>query len=63
LFNPFKNITLNMKATGPAAVICVWIIAVIVLGLFGQGEFADSAMTYLGVAGGMILVSLTLKVN
>jgi hypothetical protein len=62
-FNPLKNIAINLKASGSAAVIAVWIICVTLLGLFGQGEFAKSAMTILAVAGGMILIGLASKVS
>jgi len=55
--NFFSNIALNMHATGPAAVMCTWVIAVTALGLFGQGELARSAMTVLTVVGGMIFAS------
>jgi len=62
-FNPFKNFAINLKATGPAAVIAVWIICVTLLGVFGQGTIADRAMTVLAVAGGMILIVLMSKIS
>ena len=61
--NPFKNIALNLRATGPAAVIAIWIISVTLLGLFGNGELAGRALTILAVAGGMVLVALASKID
>jgi hypothetical protein len=56
--NPFKNIAIHLQATGPAAVIIVWIVAVTVLGLYGTGELARQALFLLTAAGGAILVAL-----
>jgi len=53
-----RNIIVNLKATGPAAVICVWILAVMLLGLYGTSTYASSALSILTVAGGMILITL-----
>jgi small neutral amino acid transporter SnatA (MarC family) len=61
--NPFRNISLNMRATGPASVVCVWMISILLLGLFGQGELARSAITALEVAGGMILIAIASKID
>ena len=55
-----KNLALRLQATGPAAVICVGIISVTLLRLFG-GANAATALTFLGVAGGMILVTLAMR--
>jgi hypothetical protein len=56
--NPFKNLVINLHASGPAAVIIVWIAAVTALGLYGTGELAKGALGTLQVARGMILISL-----
>jgi hypothetical protein len=40
----FKNIYLKLKATGPAAIICIVVIGVILLGLYGTGPMATSAL-------------------
>lgn len=59
--DPFKNISVNLKATGPAAVIIVWLVCITLVGLFGEGSLAESALRYLGIAGGIILTSLALR--
>ena len=57
----FKNIVINLKATGPAAVMIVWLLAVAALGLFGEGELAGRALTLLTLVGGGIVVSLAVR--
>ncbi|WP_085444034.1 hypothetical protein [Magnetofaba australis] len=57
----FNNLSINLKAAGPAAVIIVWILAVTTLGLWGDGEIAEGAFQLLAIAGGMILVTLAAK--
>jgi hypothetical protein len=56
-----KNLAVNLRATGPAAVIAVWCICVTILGIFGAGEFARTTFTLLGVAGGMVLFILAAR--
>jgi len=56
-----KNLTINLKATGPAAIIATWILLITAVGLFGSGELANSAMSVLAVAGGMILIALAIR--
>ncbi|WP_143711338.1 hypothetical protein [Magnetococcus marinus] len=56
-----KNISVNIRATGPAAVIIVWIIAVTVLGIWGEGGHASYAQGMLNFCGGIILVVLAKK--
>ena len=53
-----RNLIVNLKATGSAAVICVWIIAVMLLGLYGNSTYSSSALSILTIAGGMILFTL-----
>ena len=57
-FNPLRNIVVNLRATGPAAVICVWCISVAALGVFGEGSNASSALGILAAGGGMVLLAL-----
>lgn len=57
--NPLKNISLNLKAAGVSAIVCVWVICVTTLGLLGEGEMSERAMSILAFAGGAILVSLS----
>lgn len=56
-----KNIAVNLKATGPAAVLAVWVICVTLLGIFGAGEIASRALGLLAFFSGAVLVSLALK--
>jgi hypothetical protein len=58
MFNPFRNLSVNLNATGPAAVIIVWVAAVAALGLWGGGETSERALNILAFAGGVILASL-----
>ena len=57
-----RNVAINIKATGPAAVMIAWIAAVAALGIFGSPELGKSAMYALYFAGGPILTSLASKV-
>lgn len=59
--NPLKNIAINLRAHGPAAVIIAWVGGVTVLGLYGDGDLAIRAMNILAVAGGIILVTLAAR--
>jgi hypothetical protein len=61
--NPFKNISLNLSAKGPATVLTVWIISILALGLFGKGELAGRALSILTIAGGLILIALVAKID
>jgi hypothetical protein len=56
-----KNIAVNLKATGPAAVMAIWVICVTLLGIFGTGEMAKSAFGLLAFFGGAVLISLANK--
>ena len=58
--NFFNNIALSLRANGPAAVMCTWIVAFTLLALFGQGELAGRALAVLTVVGGMIFASFGL---
>jgi hypothetical protein len=53
-----KNIVVNLKATGPSAVLIAWIIGITLLGIFGDGEIAKKAVNYLGILGGILVVVL-----
>lgn len=58
--NFFSNIALNLRANGPAAVMCTWIVAFTLLALLGHGELAGRALTVLTIVGGMIFASFGL---
>ncbi len=49
--NFFKNISINLKATGPCAVIITWLLCITALGLFGNGtiaSFISGALIFIG---------------
>jgi hypothetical protein len=54
----FKNIALHLQATGPAAVIIVWILCITLVGIFGNGPIATMAMGLLAFAGGAVMIGL-----
>jgi len=35
-FDPFKNLVVNLKATGPAAILVAWIISIVLLALLAS---------------------------
>jgi hypothetical protein len=41
---------LNLSATGISAIICVWLISIVLLAIFGTDELADRAMGILAIA-------------
>lgn len=55
-----RNVSINLRATGPSAVIIVWIIATAAIGIFG-GPQAGAALGVLGAGAGFILLTLTSK--
>jgi hypothetical protein len=61
VIDPFKNLQLNLRATGPAAVLCVLFISIASLGVFGQGPLAEKALNLLAAALGGVLVTLALR--
>ena len=52
----FKNIVL--KAKNSAAVLIVFIVAVVVVGIYGEGPLANDAMSLLYILAGMIILDL-----
>jgi hypothetical protein len=59
MFNPFRNIALNLQATGTATIVCVYLICVTALALWGSGTLADQAMRLFMVFGGALIVVLS----
>jgi hypothetical protein len=53
-----KNIIINLQATNVSAVMCTWILAVMMLGLFGTSALADHALTVFLVIGAAFLGGL-----
>ncbi len=60
MINPFENLVVNLKATGPAAVLVAIVLSIAALGLFGSGELAKSAMSVLSYLGGGVLVAMSI---
>lgn len=62
ILNPFRNLSVSLRATGPAAAIIVWMICFTALGLFG-GESAEFAQGTMAFVGGLLTVSLATKIR
>ena len=56
--NPFKNLTINLHAAGPAAVVAVWLICITTLGLLGSGPMAQGTLYALEIFGGALITSM-----
>jgi hypothetical protein len=54
-----KNISVNLRAAGPAAVACVWLISMVVLGLYGTGPYAGLALGIIAFSGVGIIAALS----
>lgn len=53
-----RNIKLSLQATGPAAVLCVEVICITLLGILGNGPIASGSMACLSVALGATFFAL-----
>lgn len=53
-----KNVAINLRATGPAAVLVAWVLGVTALGIFGNAELGKQALSALSVVGGLLIVVL-----
>lgn len=58
-----KNIAINLKATGPAAVIIAWILGITAVGVLGQGETATRALNALNIVGPLLVLVMGQKVT
>ena len=58
-----KNLAINLQASGPAAVLSIWVICVTLLGLFGSGDMASRAFMLLAFFGGAVLFALAMKIK
>ncbi len=56
-----KNLALNLKSNGPAAMVIVWLVCITLLGLYGEGQMASAAFALLALFGGVILAVLASK--
>lgn len=57
-FEFMKNIAINLRATGPAAVLISLIACITLLGLYGDGPKASTALTILSFLTGYVGISL-----
>ena len=53
-----KNIAVNLSATGTAALLSIWCIAVAMVGIFGSGENGHFALMILGFIGATLVATL-----
>lgn len=54
----FKNVAVNLKARGVAAVFCVWLICFSAVAIFAKGLISYLALGCLGAWGALMLASL-----
>ena len=60
--NPFRNLILNLQATGPAAVLCVLIVSIALLEVFGSESLGPKALGLLAFLAGALVVGLVSKI-
>lgn len=63
MWNFIKSLSVNLHASGPALVVIVWMVCVTVLGIYGEGPIARSAMNLFAIGGGVILFSLVTRIK
>jgi hypothetical protein len=63
VFDFLKNLAVNLQATGPPAVLCVWIIAVAAIAIWGQESISALAIGVLLAAGVVILGGLAQRIK
>lgn len=56
-----RNVAVGIRAPGPAAILICWMLCVTALGLFGDGTYTGSALTFLVFFAGLILASVAGK--
>lgn len=61
MINLLKGLSVDLKATGPTAVLIAWITAVTLLGIFGEGFIGGFALGILSAFAGMVLVRLAAR--
>jgi uncharacterized membrane protein YkvI len=61
MFNPLKNIALNLQATGTAAIVCVYLICVAAVAIAGTGRLAEDAMRLFYAFGGALIAILSVR--
>ena len=60
MFNPLRNVVINLQATGLAAVLCVLFICITAIGILGAGRLAEVAMGGLLSAMGTMMAAILL---
>lgn len=61
MINPLRNVMINLKASGPAAVLCTLIICITVVAVFGAGPNSERALGLLGIVTGGTVFALASK--
>ena len=56
-----KNVSINLRATGPSAVLIAWILGITLLGIFGNKDIAILGITALMIFGGLLISVLGQK--
>ena len=59
--NIFKNLLLNLKVSNNAAVLCVWLISISSVGIFGTTTYSGMALGVLLVAGLFIVMAIAMS--
>jgi hypothetical protein len=60
--NLFRNLALNLQATGPAAVLCVLLLSIAAVGVFGSERLGAEALGLLAMALGVVGTGLIAKI-
>lgn len=58
-----KNITLNLTATGPAAVLCVYIVSLAAMGIFASGPHGGFVVGALVALGPVLIGALSQRID
>jgi hypothetical protein len=61
--NPFRNLALNLQATGPAAVLCVLLLSIAAVGVFGSDKLGPQALGLLAAALGVVATGLIARIQ
>ncbi|WP_312145246.1 hypothetical protein [Brevundimonas sp.] len=52
-----RNLAINLKATGPAAAVCVWFMSMAAVAIW-VNERAGAISSFIGIGGMMVLLSM-----
>jgi hypothetical protein len=59
----FKNVAINLSATGAAAVLIAWLIALVAVSIWGSDRLGPAALGLLGIFGGTLFIVLGQKLR